>query len=60
MEKKIHNTDCIKCDSIKTVVIEIGEITERGVEALIKPCGSCKQQSTLKEVMDYIQSKLKL
>lgn len=60
MKNKIHDTDCIKCSAIKTVVIEIGEVTEKGVEALIKPCTSCKQQSTLKEVMDYIQSKFKL
>lgn len=54
---KTYDTDCIKCSAIKTVIIEIFEPTEKGVETLIKPCTSCKQQSTLKEVMDYIQSK---
>lgn len=56
MTKK--NTDCIKCGAIKTVVVEIGEATETSVEALIKPCTSCKHQLTLKELMDHIQTKL--
>jgi len=58
MDKKIHHTDCIKCGTIKTVVIEIGKITETGVEALIKPCSSCNKQSTLKELIDHMQTKL--
>ena len=55
---KTNYTDCIKCGAINTVEVQINEPTETGVEALIKPCTSCKKQTTLKELIDHIQSKI--
>jgi hypothetical protein len=53
----VYNHNCLKCQAKETVKVTTS-LGEEGLSVFIEPCTSCKQQTTLNEIMDDFKNKL--
>jgi len=55
---KTQRHDCQSCKSEKSILVEIGDVTSKGITVTVKKCSWCKKQYTMSELFEIAKSKL--